>query len=185
VYTKIRGKEQALSGDNKRLEKRRAYCVMWSMKWYWKCCGQGLKKQLKKGSIKLRFESTVFWDVTLKNLVQRDVRFEGITVAIFRVCYQLAGTTFHSPFAINPDCYRNDVDGLKSSYFYSGPFLGAFAKLLRHVCSSLRMEKNWVPLNWFLWNFTLDICQKSVQKIQVVWKFDNENGYFSWLPVYS
>jgi hypothetical protein len=54
--------------------------------------------------------------------------------------------------------------------------------LLRHVCLSFRpYVTTRLPLKGFSWN--LGIFRKSVEKIQVLLKSDNNNRYFTWRPI--
>ena len=73
-------------------------------------------------------------------------------------------------------------------------FIGAYAKLrkaeywLRHVCPSFRTSvhgKTLLPLVGFSWKWYLSIFLKSVEKIQVSLKSDNNNRYITWRPIYS
>ena len=71
-------------------------------------------------------------------------------------------------------------------------FVGTFAKLrmtaiyfVMSVCPSIRLRgTTWLPLNDFYEIWFLSFFLKSVEKIQVSLKSDNNNGYFTWRPAH-
>ena len=72
-------------------------------------------------------------------------------------------------------------------------YLDAFVKLpkatfsfVATVCLSVRPhDTSWFALDGFLWNLVFDPPpRKSVEKIQVLLKCDNNNGYFAWRPIH-
>jgi hypothetical protein len=75
------------------------------------------------------------------------------------------------------------------SHSSRAPVVGAFTKFakshfyFRHVCPSIRLSSwnNWMDFHESLY---LSIFRKSVKKIQVSFKCDKNNGYFTWRPIY-
>ena len=74
-----------------------------------------------------------------------------------------------------------------------GEFLSAFAKLRRATIGffmSVRLSVHphgitRLPLDGFSWNFVFEyfFFLKSVEKIQITWKSNNSDGYFTWGPI--
>ena len=82
-----------------------------------------------------------------------------------------------------PNCRFRRVREIAKSDYY-----------LRHVCPSVclyvrpSVRIEWLGSHWtnFHENWYLDIFEKkkSVEKIQVSWKSDSNNRYFTWSPIY-
>jgi hypothetical protein len=52
---------------------------------------------------------------------------------------------------------------------------------LRHACLSARPRRTtWLPLDGFSWNFVFEFSRKFIEKFQVSFKSDSNNGYCTW-----
>jgi hypothetical protein len=75
-----------------------------------------------------------------------------------------------------PRSFRHVRKIVKSDY--------EFHHVCLSVCPSVHVHgTTWLPMDRFSWNLVMSIFPKSVQRIQVSLKYDNNNRYFTWRPM--